>query len=101
RGSLLAANFIAEKFKEFSLASLQPDNTYFQNIPMHGSRPLSSSELWITSDGNGVKLDIGKDYFLYRSGQQTFIPNPLPVVFVGYGIIAPEFDYNDYQSVDV
>jgi len=101
KGSLIAANFISEKFKEFSLASLQPDNTYFQNIPMHGSRPLSSSELWITSDGNATKLDIGKDYFLYRSGQQTFIPNPLPVVFVGYGIIAPEFDYNDYQSVDV
>lgn len=101
RGSLLAANFIAEKFKEFSLTSLQPDNTYFQNIPMHGSRPLNSSELWITSNNNSIKLEIEKDYFLYRSGQQTFIPNPLPVVFVGYGIIAPEFDYNDYQAVDV
>lgn len=101
KGALLAANFISEKFKELSLVSLLPDNSYFQNIPMHGSTPLSSSELWITSAANTIKLEIGKDYFLYRSGQQTFIPNPLPVVFVGYGIIAPEFDYNDYQSVDV
>ena len=37
----------------------------------------------------------------YKSGQQTFTPVPLPLVFVGYGIVAPEYDYNDYQSVDV
>ena len=44
---------------------------------------------------------IEKDYLLYKSGQQTFTPVALRFVFVGYGIVAPEFDYNDYQSVDV
>ena len=29
------------------------------------------------------------------------MPAFLPIVFVGYGIVAPEFDYNDYQAVDV
>ena len=45
--------------------------------------------------------ELKKDYMLYKSGQQTFIPVPLQIVFVGYGIVAPEFDYNDYQEVDV
>ena len=47
-------------------------------------------------------LQLEKDYLLYKSGQQTFTPIPhYHLVFVGYGIIAPEFDYNDYQSVNV
>jgi len=44
---------------------------------------------------------LNEDYLMYTSGEQTFIPNPVPLVFVGYGIIAPEFDYNDYQLIDV
>jgi len=46
-------------------------------------------------------FELGKDYVLYNSGAQTFVPRPVPLVFVGYGIIAPEFDYNDYQALDV
>jgi hypothetical protein len=32
---------------------------------------------------------------------QTLIPRDVPLVFAGYGIVAPEFDYNDYQDLDV
>jgi hypothetical protein len=68
---------------------------------MHGSYPLKSSELKIYSNDDEIFLELNKDYLLYKSGQQTFTPVPLPLVFVGFGIVAPEFDYNDYQSVDV
>ncbi len=101
KGSSIAANYIAERFKEYSLEIIPNQNSYFQNIPMHGSYPLKTSELSIASENDTILLDLGEDYFLYRCGQQTFIPDYLPIVFVGYGIVAPEFDYNDYQSVDV
>ena len=101
KGSSIAANYIAERFKEYSLETIPNQNTYFQNIPMHGSYPLKTSELSIASENDTINLNLGDDYFLYRCGQQTFIPDYLPIVFVGYGIVAPEFDYNDYQSVDV
>lgn len=96
-----AADYIAKQFEKFGLEKIAAENSYFQNIPMHGSLPLSTSELTSISESDTTILEYGKDYFLYRSGQQTFIPVPLQLVFVGYGIIAPEFDYNDYQSVDV
>lgn len=38
---------------------------------------------------------------LYNTGAPTFLPTPAPLVFVGYGIAAPEFDYNDYQALHV
>ena len=101
KGGSIAANYISYKFKQYSIENIPNLNSYFQNIPMHGSLPLSTSELSIFSNNDTTNLKYEEDYFLYRCGQQTFIPSPLPIVFVGYGIVAPEFDYNDYQSVDV
>jgi len=100
-GGEKAANYIAEQYQKYNLDKIASDDSYFQNIPMHGSFPLSSSQLTLISEADTTELQFGIDYFLYRSGQQTFIPVALPLVFVGYGIVAPEFDYNDYQSVDV
>lgn len=101
RGGEIAAKYISEIFSEYKLEKLTKDNSYFQNIPMHGSIPLNNSDLALIHNKDTLQFEFGKDYFLYRSGQQTFMPSFLPLVFVGYGIIAPEFDYNDYQSIDV
>jgi len=100
-GGNLAANYIASEFKKYELQPVGYENTFFQNIQMHGSYPLKTSELKIFIDGREMNLSLERDYLLYESGQQTFTPTPLPIVFVGYGIVAPEFDYNDYQSIDV
>ncbi len=100
-GAEIAADYISNFFSSLNLNKISKDNSYFQNIPMHGSIPLNSSELILILDKDSMHLSFADDYFLYRSGQQTFMPAFLPVVFVGYGIVAPEYDYNDYQSVDV
>ncbi|MFZ2324929.1 MAG: M28 family peptidase [Ignavibacteriaceae bacterium] len=100
-GERIAAEYIARQFQKYGLEKIPSENSYYQDIPMHGSYPLESSELTLYSGADTFKLKYAEDYFLYRSGQQTFIPVSLPLVFVGYGIIAPEYDYNDYQSVNV
>jgi hypothetical protein len=101
KGAEVAANYISNLFSIWELEKISKENSYFQNIPMHGSNPLSGSELIFILDKDTMNLTFAEDYYLYRSGQQTFMPVFLPIVFVGYGIVAPEFDYNDYQSVDV
>ena len=100
-GGDLAAKYIALEYSKYGLKPVGNEPSYYQNIPMHGSFPLSSSELKIYLDSKETSLNLEKDYLIYKSGQQTFIPLPLQLVFVGYGIIAPEYDYNDYQSFDV
>lgn len=100
-GAIRSAEYIASQFSNFGLNKISAQSTFFQDVPMHGSISLSSSKLIIISEKDTTNLSFAKDYFLYKSGQQTFFPVALSLVFVGYGIIAPEFDYNDYQSVDV
>ncbi|AFH49219.1 Putative aminopeptidase [Ignavibacterium album JCM 16511] len=101
KGIRLAANYISVKFREFGLKESPSTNNYFQEIPFIGSTTLNSSEFNVYTNEQNISLRYSEDYFLYKSGQQTFIPVPTELVFVGYGIVAPEFDYNDYQSVDV
>jgi hypothetical protein len=100
-GGTLAAEYIAKEFAKYGLQPVGNEETFYQNVPMHGSFPLKTSELKLFSGEREIHLNLEKDYLLFKSGQQTFTPVALPIVFVGYGIVAPEFDYNDYQSIDV
>lgn len=101
RGIELASEYISKNFYNYKLKKIPNKNSYFQEIPMHSSRALQSSELTVFNNDSIIKLIYAEDYFLFKSGKQTYIPQPIDIVFVGYGIIAPEYDYNDYQSVDV
>lgn len=100
-GSNLSAKYLALEFSKLNLQPIGVDNTYYQYVPMHGSIPTNESELKIFYNEKEIQYKLMDDYVLLKSGEQTFIPNPLPLVFVGYGIIAPEYDYNDYQNIDV
>jgi hypothetical protein len=68
---------------------------------MHGSQATDSTVLRIQTQNTRLDLQISRDFLLYRGGPEVYIPNYTPMAFVGYGIIAPEYDYNDYQSLDV
>lgn len=100
-GGNLAAKYLALEYAKYGLIPIGDENTFYQYIPMHGSFALKSSVLKLYSETTETELRLNQDYLLYKTGQQTYTPVPLPLVFVSYGIIAPEFDYNDYQSVDV
>jgi hypothetical protein len=100
-GETMAAEYIANQLQTYGLIPIGDKSTFYQKIPMHGSSPSPLSQFIISLDTIEKNIDLGKDYLLYNTGEETFIPNPTPLVFVGYGIIAPEYDYNDYLSVDV
>jgi hypothetical protein len=68
---------------------------------MHGGRPLASSRLWLEGPWGVDSLILEQDYLLYTMGDKTYTPHAAPLVFAGYGIAAPEYDYNDYQNLDV
>jgi hypothetical protein len=100
-GGNLSAKYLADKFDNLRLKPIGNNNTYYQNIQMHGCLPTEQSKLTVYADSLEFELEFGKDYLLYKTGEQTYSPRPLELVFVGYGINAPEYDYNDYHSVDV
>ncbi len=100
-GEQKAARYIAQYLQRIGIQPLGDQGTYFQAIPMHGSFPRPQSQFRYLAQGQEHAFSLERDFLLYKSGAQTYLPQPVPLVFVGYGIIAPEFDYNDYQSVDV
>lgn len=100
-GGELAAEYISTQLQKLGITPIGENNTFFQHIPMHGSIPLKESVLRMHMGDTIHDFELGRDYLLYKAGAQTFLPESVPLVFVGYGIVAPEFDYNDYQSVVV
>jgi hypothetical protein len=100
-GARLASDYLAKYLENSGIEPFGSEDSYFQYIPMHGSVPLTDSQLLIRTDEDSITLNLFDDYLLFKSGAQTHIPNPVSLVFVGFGIIAPEYDYNDYLNVDV
>jgi Zn-dependent M28 family amino/carboxypeptidase len=103
RGGQLAAEYIAT---QFALAGARPageNGTYFQKVPLmavHTEVDKTSFTLVPTS-GAPIHLKYGDDYL---AKDQTGAPTAdidAPIVFVGYGIDAPEYHWNDYAGVDV
>ncbi|MGE5810131.1 MAG: M28 family peptidase [Ignavibacteria bacterium] len=99
-GEMQAALYIKDELEKTGLKP-PAKNSFYQEIPLLGSTPLENSRLTFYKNEKSHEYKLNEDYLMYYTGEQTFIPNPIPLVFAGYGIIAPEFDYNDYQSVDV
>ena len=102
-GGQLAAEYIAS---QFALAGARPageNGTYFQNVPLmavHTEVDKTSFTL-VPASGAPIHLKYGDDYL---TKDQTGAPNAeidAPIVFVGYGIDAPEYHWNDYAGVDV
>lgn len=100
-GEQKAARYIAQYLQRIGIQPLGDQGTYFQAVPMHGSFARPQSQFLHFDQGQEHAFIHNRDFLLYKSGSQTYIPQAVPLVFVGYGIIAPEFDYNDYQSVEV
>lgn len=100
-GIQAAAEYLRTELKRYGVAPLPSLPSYFQTFPVHGSRATEESDLRLFAPRDAYALRLQEDYVLFSSGAQTFIPLPVRMVFVGYGIIAPEYDYNDYRDIDV
>lgn len=100
-GTQVAAAYLASYLSQYGIQPFGDNQSYFQQIPMHGAQPLPGSKFELISGRKITELVLKRDYLLYQTGAQTHIPQPVELVFVGYGIVAPEFDYNDYHDLNV
>jgi len=101
RGGDIAADYIAT---QFSLAGLKPagDNgSYMQRVPMVGITTDPSSTVSFTVDNKSWPLKPLEDIVATDESQNATSDLDAPLVYVGYGIIAPEYNWNDYKDLDV
>ncbi|HVO82691.1 MAG TPA: M28 family metallopeptidase [Terriglobales bacterium] len=102
RGFQIAAKYIAAQFQEMGLKPAGVNGTYFQNVPFRQIELVrDQSSVTLTQDGVKQKLVIGQDCVLRGDPLNPDTRVEAPVVFVGFGVTAPEFNYDDYAGVDV
>jgi len=100
-GGEMAAQYIADRFREFGLEPV--DGSYFQTVPMIGTTPVPSSVSLSFQGPQGSTTPAYLDDMVFYSGDPRGPPVEVEaeVVFAGYGIHAPENDWNDFDGVDV
>lgn len=102
RGEELTINYLKD---EFSKLGLLPGNgsSYFQDVPLVAITADPQTTLKVTGGKKGMKLfDYSKDFMAWTKrvvGRAAIQRSEM--VFVGYGIVAPEYGWNDYAGVDV
>jgi Zn-dependent M28 family amino/carboxypeptidase len=100
RGEELTINYIRQRFEQ---AGLQPGNngSWFQEVPL-AENTASPSPLTIAGGREPLTFSYRTDFVAntYRLTERTGVENS-EIVFVGYGINAPELGWNDYEGIDV
>jgi len=100
-GGLASAKYIASKLEEYNLSPVGEDNSFYQQIQFRGVSVKPDSRFILNTRDISEQFYSVKDFLVYSSAVDPYFPKPLQMVFAGYGIIAPEYDYNDYQLINV
>lgn len=101
RGYMLAANYIRSQFETIGLKP-GANGSYFQFVPLRRTR-LAPEQCSVTikRDGHETKLEYEKTFTMRGNPVYENATVEAPVVFVGYGVTAPEFKHDDYAGLDV
>jgi len=101
KGEQLSVAYIADQFKRAGLKPGNTDGTYFQNVPLVGITP-APAPLVFTKGSQRQTLKWKDDVVAWtKHVAPSAIVEKSDVVFVGYGVVAPEFNWDDYKGVDV
>jgi Zn-dependent M28 family amino/carboxypeptidase len=99
-GGTIAARYIAAHFERAGLRP--PSYGYYQRVPLLGWRPTPERiSLDVEAHGRRVALRYAHDVVLWTAGGGPGAEISGEVVFVGYGVHAPEFDWDDFDGVDL
>ena len=108
RGDDLAIKYIAAEMEAMGLqpgASEGGQPTWFQKVPLVGFKsqlPATETFTSASAPSSTVTLNMSSDLILGTGVQQPKVAFDAPdVVFVGYGIVAPEYHWDDYKNVNV
>jgi hypothetical protein len=100
-GEKTASEYLSSQLKEFGVRPGAADGSFLQSIPFERVRqdPAASS-VHLTGGAGDVDLQFGAD-FLLNGAPFVDATVDAPLVFAGYGITAPEFQYDDYKDLNV
>ena len=102
RGGELTAEYIATQFALAGVAPAGDDGTYFQRVPLYAVHTVEDKTKFsfVPADGATLDLRYGDEIVAKDQTGQATAEIDAPIVFMGYGIDAPEYNWNDYAGAD-
>jgi len=93
--------YLTEQLQALGLKPGNPDGTYIQNVPLVGYEATEVRGTFQTPEGP-LALEFPKNLVAVsrRPAEEIKVENS-DVIFVGYGVVAPEYDWDDFKGVDV
>jgi Zn-dependent M28 family amino/carboxypeptidase len=100
RGEDSTVAYLETQFREMGLLPGNPDGTYIQNVALMGFTSTPTASLSVA--GRTIPLRSPDDFVaVSRHDKPRIDVRNSDVVFVGYGVVAPEYGWDDYKDVDV
>lgn len=101
-GGEKSVEYISAQFERVGLQPAGEDGGWYQTVPMVQTTASDATVLRLTGAGGERELAFGSEMMIgTRTGEQTVSVNDSELVFVGYGVDAPERGWNDYEGLDV
>jgi Zn-dependent M28 family amino/carboxypeptidase len=102
RGGDIAAEYMATQFAEYGLKPAGDNGSYLQKVPLVGITTLPDTQFsLVPKQGGAMHLKALDEYVAIDQTQQAQSDVDAEIVYVGYGIEAPEYNWDDYKGVDV
>jgi Zn-dependent M28 family amino/carboxypeptidase len=100
-GEELTVDYLIGQFEELGLEPGNPDGTFIQDVPLVGLTPKVTEASFFVGD-KAVPMKGKEDFtaFSARVEPEVSILDS-EIVFVGYGVVAPEYDWDDYKGADL
>lgn len=100
-GYNIAANYVASQFRQMGLVPAGSEDSYFQQVPLRQAFlvPDSAGMTYLTGD-ESTAFTFVEQFFVGPSLSRTSAALEAELVFAGYGIDAPELEYNDYKDIN-
>ncbi len=101
-GEAKTVAYLTDQFRGLGLKPGNPDGRYVQDVPLVGFQSIATSGSIRLGQGATIEL---KSADAWTAVSRRFVPETRvagsDVVFVGYGVVAPEYGWDDYKGVDV
>jgi Zn-dependent M28 family amino/carboxypeptidase len=97
-GGLIAANYIAAQMEAMGLKGAGPGGSFFQPVALVGVKADPNTKLVISGRNGKESLKFADDYVAFTGAQTDEVNVDADLIFVGYGISAPEQRWNDYKG---
>src|SRR5579864_3546676 len=101
KGEQLTIKYIEDQYRASGLEPGNPDGTFLQSVPLVGITPDIGMKMMLAGHGRTLEPKFEDDFVAWSKRVTPTSSVDADLVFVGYGVQAPEFQWDDFKGVDV